>query len=196
MLVPRYELTGGYIKNALVSALLSAISRDSVNPLVTEEDVVSGCQLQMRGSLQACSDFVSSHSSGMQDFWLICVKLTTLIYLTLQCNFVMQMKSFTHRVVPKISMEELILSSALRERLDAVINFEKARAVLLGQWGFEQERLGTACLFWGPHGTGKSAAAEVPVPPLYSSFKSCFSCAFVTSEFGDCSYGGLMLHCC
>jgi AAA+ superfamily predicted ATPase len=82
------------------------------------------------------------------------------IYLTLQCNFVMQMKSFTHRVVPKISMEELILSSALRERLDAVINFEKARAVLLGQWGFEQERLGTACLFWGPHGTGKSAAAE------------------------------------
>jgi AAA+ superfamily predicted ATPase len=72
----------------------------------------------------------------------------------------MQMKSFTHRVVPKISMEELILSSALRERLDAVINFEKARAVLLGQWGFEQERLGTACLFWGPHGTGKSAAAE------------------------------------
>ncbi|CAK9229367.1 unnamed protein product [Sphagnum troendelagicum] len=118
----RYELTGGYIKNALVSALLSAISRDSVNPVVTEEDVVSGCQLQMRGSLQ--------------------------------------MKSFTHRVVPKISMEELILSSALRERLDAVINFEKARAVLLGQWGFEQERLGTACLFWGPHGTGKSAAAE------------------------------------
>jgi hypothetical protein len=108
----------------------------------------------------------------------------------------MQMKSFTHRVVPKISMEELILSSALRERLDAVINFEKARAVLLGQWGFEQERLGTACLFWGPHGTGKSAAAEVPVPPLYLSYKSFFSCAFVTSEFGDCSYGGLMLHCC
>ncbi|CAK9251150.1 unnamed protein product, partial [Sphagnum jensenii] len=99
----RYELTGGYIKNALVSALLSAISRDSVNPV---------------------------------------------------------MKSFTHRVVPKISMEELILSSAMRERLDAIINFEKARAVLLGQWGFQQQRLGTACLFWGPHGTGKSAAAE------------------------------------
>lgn len=49
----RYELTGGYIKNALVSALLSAISRDSTSPCVTEEDITLGCRLQMRGSLQA-----------------------------------------------------------------------------------------------------------------------------------------------
>eukprot|EP00246_Nothoceros_aenigmaticus_P015199 TRINITY_DN6205_c0_g1_i3.p1 TRINITY_DN6205_c0_g1~~TRINITY_DN6205_c0_g1_i3.p1 ORF type:complete len:1045 (-),score=220.48 TRINITY_DN6205_c0_g1_i3:28-2925(-) len=118
----RYELTGGYIKNALVSSLLLAISRDSVNPLVTEDDIVAGCRLQMRGSLQ--------------------------------------MKSFTHRVVPKTGMEELILGNVMRERIDSIINFEKARAVLLGQWGFQQERLGTACLFWGPHGTGKSSAAE------------------------------------
>lgn len=48
----RYELTGGYIKNALVSALLLAISRDSLKPLVTEDDIIAGCRLQMRGSLQ------------------------------------------------------------------------------------------------------------------------------------------------
>jgi hypothetical protein len=144
-------LTGGYIKNALVSALLSAISRDSVNPVVTEEDIISGCRLQMRGSLQ--------------------------------------MKSFTHRVVPKISMEELILSSAMRERLDAIINFEKARAVLLGQWGFQQERLGTACLFWGPHGTGKSAAAEVPVPPFYSHHMLFDFCAWLPQSLHACLVG-------
>lgn len=118
----RYELTGGYIKNSLLSALLLAISRDGKNPTIIEEDVISGCRLQMRGSLQ--------------------------------------MKSFTNRVVPKISMDELILSSAIRKRLESVISFEKARAVLLGQWGFQQEQLGTACFFWGSHGTGKSAAAE------------------------------------
>lgn len=58
-------------------------------------------------------------------------------------------------------MDDLILSSGMREKMDAIVTFEKARAVLLGQWGFQQERLGTACLFWGPHGTGKSSAAEV-----------------------------------
>lgn len=71
------------------------------------------------------------------------------------------MKTFTHRVVPKTGMDDLILSSGMREKMDAIVTFEKARAVLLGQWGFQQERLGTACLFWGPHGTGKSSAAEV-----------------------------------
>lgn len=75
-----------------------------------------------------------------------------------------QMKSFTHRVVPKTGMEELILGNVMRERIESIISFEKARAVLLGQWGFEQERLGTACMFWGPHGTGKSSAAEVQCP--------------------------------
>lgn len=118
----RYELTGGYIKNSLLSSLLLAISRDSKNPTIVEEDIISGCRLQMRGSLQ--------------------------------------MKSFTDRVVPKTSMDELILSSAIRKRLESIVSFEKARAVLLGQWGFQQEQLGTACLFWGSHGTGKSAAAE------------------------------------
>ncbi|KAH9323474.1 hypothetical protein KI387_018113, partial [Taxus chinensis] len=118
----RYELSGGYIKNALLSSLLLAISRDSNNPRMIEEDIVSGCQSQMRGSLQ--------------------------------------MKSFTHRVVPKTSMDELILSSSMRKHLESIINFEKARAVLLGQWGFQQEQLGTACFFWGAHGTGKTAAAE------------------------------------
>jgi hypothetical protein len=71
------------------------------------------------------------------------------------------MKTFTHRVVPQTGIDELILTPGMREKMDAIITFEKARAVLLGQWGFQQERLGTACLFWGPHGTGKSSAAEV-----------------------------------
>lgn len=49
----KYELSGGFIKNAVVSALLLAISRDGQDtPVIREEDVVEGCSLQMRGSLQ------------------------------------------------------------------------------------------------------------------------------------------------
>ncbi|CAM6093219.1 unnamed protein product [Calypogeia fissa] len=118
----RYELTGGYIKNALVGALLTAISRDSEKPTVTEADIVDGCRLQMRGSLQ--------------------------------------MKTFKHRVVPKTGLDKLILTPSMRQKLEAIVTFQKARGVLLGQWGFELERIGTGCLFWGPSGTGKSSAAE------------------------------------
>eukprot|EP00897_Mesotaenium_endlicherianum_P001050 jgi/Mesen1/10946/ME000096S10524 len=118
----RYELTGGYIKNALFSALLQAIARDGDNPCISQDDVITGCRLQMRGSLQ--------------------------------------MKSFAQRVVPQSGLDELVLPRPMRAKLDAVVSFERARAVLLGQWGFLHERTGAACLFWGPHGTGKSAAAE------------------------------------
>ncbi|CAM6102058.1 unnamed protein product [Calypogeia fissa] len=146
----RYELTGGYIKNALVSALLTAISRDSLNPTISEEDIVNGCRLQMRGSLQ--------------------------------------MKTFTHRVVPKTGMDELILTANMREKMDAIITFEKARAVLLGQWGFQQERLGTACLFWGPHGTGKSSAAEAIGFELGRPLK-VINCAQLISREGSTKTG-------
>eukprot|EP00913_Durusdinium_trenchii_P018722 g17593.t1 len=48
----KFALTGGYIKNAIVSALLLAISRNNVDPKVTEEDITGGCIMQVRGSLQ------------------------------------------------------------------------------------------------------------------------------------------------
>ena len=105
-----------------MSALLLAISRSSDDPQVSEEDLVTGCSLQMRGSLQ--------------------------------------MKSFSSRVVPKTGLDDLVLSKSHRQQLDGIVDFEKARHVLIGSWGFPQERLGAACLFWGPQGCGKTAAAE------------------------------------
>lgn len=60
----KYELTGGFIKNAVLSALLRSVSRSSENPVVLEEDIIHGCSLQMRGSLRlrANSDsIVPSH---------------------------------------------------------------------------------------------------------------------------------------
>ena len=57
----RYELTGGFIKNAILSALSIAVSRDGDNPLITQSDLLKGANLQLRGRLRmkVCSVYVS-----------------------------------------------------------------------------------------------------------------------------------------
>lgn len=57
----KYELTGGFIKNAVMNALMMACSRDVENPVINQEDLVQGCSTQMRGFLQMkASDFAGS----------------------------------------------------------------------------------------------------------------------------------------
>lgn len=49
----RFELAGGFIKNAVMSALLGAIARDGVDsPIVSRSDLEEGCRHQMRSNLQ------------------------------------------------------------------------------------------------------------------------------------------------
>eukprot|EP00941_MAST-03F_sp_MAST-3F-sp1_P002859 g2859.t1 len=121
----KFELTGGFIKNAVLSALLLAISRNDVKPLITQSDIVKGCKLQMRGALK--------------------------------------MRAFSQRVVPISGLENLILlSDSHRKQLQSLINFEKARAILFGSWGFTgtHHQPGSTALFWGPSGAGKTATAS------------------------------------
>ena len=48
----RFELTGGFIKNAILSALSIAVSRDGDNPVVCQKDLLQGANLQLRGRLR------------------------------------------------------------------------------------------------------------------------------------------------
>ena len=48
----RYEMTGGYIRNAVLAALLRAVGRSPHAPVVTQDDLHEGCREQMRGTLQ------------------------------------------------------------------------------------------------------------------------------------------------
>ena len=48
----KYELTGGFIRNAVLAALLRAVGRDPTSPVVTQADLHEGCRQQMRGALQ------------------------------------------------------------------------------------------------------------------------------------------------
>jgi len=130
----RYEMTGGFIKNAVLAALLVAVGRANHpppdgdgggDPLVTESDIIDGCKKQMRGALQ--------------------------------------MRDFDERRVPSSGLDELIASDATREQLRGMVDLEKARGMLFGNWGFDdrmRERQGTTALFWGPPGTGRGLAAE------------------------------------
>ncbi|CAE7203586.1 cdc48, partial [Symbiodinium pilosum] len=131
----KFALTGGYIKNAIVSALLLAISRNNIEPQVTEEDITGGCIMQVRGSLQ--------------------------------------MQSFAKRLVPRAGLDSLVLTPSLKQKLLDIVAFEKARPLLLENWGFGDigsegpgkvdgvtKPVVTTALFWGGAGTGKTAVAE------------------------------------
>jgi len=137
-LAMRYELSGGFIKNAILTALSIACaraeqSRASMQPndvRVTQEDLAKGAQLQLRGRLA--------------------------------------MRSFERRIVPRSGLECLVCGPKLRAKLQEVIDFEKSKTVLYGQWGFGgrtafsggQPEIGSCVLFYGPPGTGKSLAAQ------------------------------------
>ncbi|RLN49537.1 hypothetical protein BBJ29_005083 [Phytophthora kernoviae] len=123
----KYELSGGFIKNAILSALLKAISRNSEAPVISHADVVAGCALQMRGSLH--------------------------------------MKTFDHRVVPTSGLDELIVENSVQEKLRCIVQFEKARSVIYGQWGFDfgqsnKQQKGVSVMICGPSGVGKLNAAK------------------------------------
>lgn len=124
-LAMKYELTGGFIKNAVLSALSSAVNRDKENPVIKHEDLERGSRLQLRGRL------------GMVDF--------------------------DRRVVPTRGIEDIIADDAVVKQLQEIINFEKARQVLFGQWGYSEKMCydqGTTALFYGLPGVGKTLAAE------------------------------------
>ncbi|KAE9017958.1 hypothetical protein PR003_g13684 [Phytophthora rubi] len=123
----KYELSGGFIKNAILSALLKAISRNGESPVISQADIVAGCALQMRGSLH--------------------------------------MKTFDHRVVPTSGLDELIVEDSVKDKLRRVVQFEKARSVIYGQWGFDfgqsnKQQKGVSVLICGPPGIGKLNAAK------------------------------------
>lgn len=51
VLASKYALTGGFIKNAVLSATLIAMSRDKVHPVISQADLIEGSRMQMRGNL-------------------------------------------------------------------------------------------------------------------------------------------------
>lgn len=73
------------------------------------------------------------------------------------------MVDFNERVIPRGGLSELVVSDSVLEKVRDIVNLEKARGILFGSWGFDDDmraRQGTTALFWGPAGTGRSRTAE------------------------------------
>ena len=97
----KYELTGGFIKNAVISALLDGVGRNPKSPKITETDILNGCKKQVRGALQ--------------------------------------MVDFNERVIPKEGLSALIVSEPVMDKLSEIVSLEKARGILFGSWGFDED---------------------------------------------------------
>ncbi len=118
-----FEFTGGYIKNAVLTALHEALARREQAPKVTQDDLVKACRSQIRQKLGA----------------------------------------FTDRVVPRVSLEQVVLPEALKTQVQEVVEAARNRSTVFLEWGLAQRLSlgrGLAVLFQGPPGTGKTLTAE------------------------------------
>ena len=116
----RYELSGGFIKNAILSALSIAVSRDGENPVVCLKDLQQGANLQLRGALRMKVVYDTPS-----------LYITTLIHV---CSPSTQ--DFHRRVLPSSGLDKVVVEEKLMKTLREIVQFEKARSVLFGQWGF------------------------------------------------------------
>ncbi len=65
--------------------------------------------------------------------------------------------------VPNNGLDNIVLPEGEKDKLKEIVNIEKSRKVLVGQWGFDEvfpDHKGVAVLFHGPSGTGKTITAE------------------------------------
>lgn len=73
------------------------------------------------------------------------------------------MSKLKRQIIPKKKIESLIFNDKISKSIEEIINIEKAKKVLDNNWGFSEiypESKGVKVLFYGPSGTGKTAAAE------------------------------------
>ena len=72
--------------------------------------------------------------------------------------------ALAHVLEPRAGWDDLVLPESQLAQLRALVAGVRHRATVLDEWGFRERSsrgLGTAALFAGPSGTGKTLAAEV-----------------------------------
>jgi SpoVK/Ycf46/Vps4 family AAA+-type ATPase len=123
MLAARYELTGGYIKNAMLMAVADAVHRGHESPVITMASIEKAALEQLRRPGQ--------EDSGM--------------------------------VQPNVRLSQVVMTAALKERVEELVEATRDRRLVLETWGIGQHMSygkGTSALFHGPPGTGKTLCAE------------------------------------
>lgn len=135
-----FELTGGYIKNAVFQALAQAVSRVQISRrekggegaekqlkaediVITRQELRQACRLQARGDLKRAK--------------------------------------LERRVLPSFGLDKLVTTEEAMKVLTDIVMVEKVRGLMTTQWGFKERQARSNCvLILGPSGCGKTFAAS------------------------------------
>ncbi len=93
-------------------------------------------------------------------------------------------------VRPEARLQDVVLPTALRARIDAFVAAARVRSTVLAEWGFGRtlgRGTGLAALFSGPPGTGKSLAAEAVATALERPLLRCPIPSVISRYVGETS---------
>ena len=139
LLSTEYELTGGFIRNAVLTALKTALLRRKKEQNKDDDNKTSS---------ESDSD-INKLILNQDDLRLACRQ---------QILGQLQLTGFNRRVIPNKRLKDLELNSKESKIVENIISKHKSSKVLTGQWGFESE--GQCILITGESGVGKSTLAE------------------------------------
>eukprot|EP00485_Elphidium_margaritaceum_P014580 CAMPEP_0202732188 /NCGR_PEP_ID=MMETSP1385-20130828/187527_1 /ASSEMBLY_ACC=CAM_ASM_000861 /TAXON_ID=933848 /ORGANISM="Elphidium margaritaceum" /LENGTH=1162 /DNA_ID=CAMNT_0049398495 /DNA_START=24 /DNA_END=3510 /DNA_ORIENTATION=- len=141
VLSTEYELTGGFIRNAVLTALKNAMLQRKRADHDQTDDAANNAKID---------NGVAKLRITQQDLRAACRQ---------QIVGQLQLTGFNRRTIPRKSLRDIVLKKEDLEIVQSVINTHKSNKVLSGQWGFESE--GQCILITGDGGVGKSTLAEV-----------------------------------
>ena len=75
-------------------------------------------------------------------------------------------QDFDRRVVPEAGLDEVIVEDKIMKQLREIVQFEKARSVLFGQWGFARRN----------HQVGRKWSSDIQYIHIHMYLMQCTMC--------------------
>lgn len=174
----KFELSGGFIKNAMLQALSLAVGRarymvHDVREEGEENDETFNTESEQHQAIRSeIDDLIQNIKISSQDIHLACKlqirgRLADASSTKNKYDFAMSSsenedvdddESFSRSRSNKLN--GIICSKEIKSKLQDLLSFEKARKLLTSHWGFGREEsvISSCVLFVGPPGVGKKAS--------------------------------------
>jgi SpoVK/Ycf46/Vps4 family AAA+-type ATPase len=180
-----YELSGGLIKNAIMQALSSSVSRLRAEEKVPKQD------------MNPLGDFESASGMRVEDVVITMQDLRSACRL--QARGHLKRVKLERRIIPVSGLETVVTSEGTLAQLRDVVMVEKVRGLMSTRWGFKSRMGRSNCvLLFGPQGCGKTFAAacigfETGRPLQTVSMSELTAGAQIADFFGEASIAGAII---